>query len=80
MPTDDDNRADYFSPILGRRVVKIDGVEHLAATVAWTLATGEQPIGEIIHIDGDVNNLRFDNLRDSGKPIGGTNPATTANQ
>ena len=34
--------------------------------VSWAMQTGAWPIGEIIHINGDNSDNRFDNLRDSG--------------
>jgi hypothetical protein len=34
--------------------------------VVWAMTTGAWPVGDIIHVNGDNGDDRFDNLRDSG--------------
>lgn len=37
--------------------------------VIWAMKTGAWPVGEIIHLNGDNADNRFDNLRDDGVPL-----------
>jgi hypothetical protein len=34
--------------------------------VVWAMKTGAWPLGEIIHLNGDNSDNRFENLHDSG--------------
>lgn len=42
----------------------VSGRDFLAHRVAWLLATGEWPTGQIDHIDGNPSNNKWSNLRD----------------
>ena len=44
--------------------IRVDGVFFPAHRLAWLYMTGEMPRGIIDHIDGDIHNNRFNNLRD----------------
>lgn len=57
----DGERADYKG-LDGHRYVDIDDKPYRADTLAWMYVTGEW-IDEIEHIDGNPDNIRFDNLR-----------------
>lgn len=48
----------------GYRSIFIDGKSFLAHRVAWLLAHGAWPDGDIDHIDGNRQNNRIENLRD----------------
>jgi HNH endonuclease len=47
----------------GYLLVRVDGVRFLAHRLAWLLAHGEWPRGEIDHTDGEPSNNRITNLR-----------------
>jgi len=46
-----------------RRAIRIDGKLYLAHRVAWLMVTGEWPIMDIDHRNGDAGDNRFANLR-----------------
>ncbi len=48
----------------GRRVIRILGRLEFCNRLAWVYVTGDQPKGEIDHIDGNPSNDAFSNLRD----------------
>ncbi len=48
----------------GRRVIRILGRLEFCNRLAWIYETGQQPKGEIDHIDGNPSNDAFSNLRD----------------
>jgi hypothetical protein len=43
--------------------IGIDGNNHMAHRLAWLYMTGEHPVDEVDHCDGDVFNNRWVNLR-----------------
>jgi hypothetical protein len=47
----------------GYLTIRVDGHRYYAHRLAWLLALGEWPAGEIDHIDGDTGNNRLANLR-----------------
>lgn len=49
--------------------VSADGKTYLAHRIAWALATGEWPAGEIDHINGIRSDNRLANLRDVPRQI-----------
>ena len=48
-----------------RTTVNIRRTCYPAGRLAWFYMTGEWPVGEVIHMDHDGWNLRWDNLRDA---------------
>ena len=52
----------------GKRQVKMDLEGHLAADLIWVLQTGEPPVGNIVFINGDLDNTRMSNMRDDAYP------------
>ena len=53
----------------GRVVVRVDGRLYLAHRVAWLIETGEWPIGEIDHINGDPADNRRANMRCGSRSV-----------
>lgn len=51
----------------GRIVIRIAGRHYLAHRLAWLYVTGEWPRDEIDHVDLDVGNNRFGNLREASR-------------
>ena len=47
----------------GYRIITIDGREYFAHDLAWLHMTGEFPKGEVEHINGNINDDRWCNLR-----------------
>lgn len=54
-------------------LLKTCGVQTGAHRIAWLLATGDWPVGEIDHINGDKSDNRLCNLRDVDKMTNGAN-------
>ena len=48
----------------GSRFLSHNGKRYRAKRLAWLLATGQEPEGNIVHIDRDERNNRFRNLVD----------------
>ena len=55
--------AGYMKPE-GYTVIRINKIGYRASRLAWFYVTGEQPLYDIDHIDGDPRNNAFANLRD----------------
>ena len=49
--------------VKGYWCLHIDGSEYKAHRVAWKMSTGEDPLSEIDHKDGNKGNNRLENLR-----------------
>jgi hypothetical protein len=49
----------------GYRYIGLDGHVLLASHVAFVLMTGRRPLHNVSHVDGDLSNLRWDNLREA---------------
>jgi hypothetical protein len=47
----------------GYRYITIDGVEYRADQIVWKLVHGEDPPGDLEHINGDRADDRIANLR-----------------
>lgn len=58
------NTEAFTCDTTGRRTGRIFDRQYLAHRVIWALHTGEWPVGEIDHIDGNSSNNRWINLRD----------------
>lgn len=48
----------------GHIQIRIDGVLYMAHRVAWAIATGSWPDGEIDHVNHKRSDNRFENMRD----------------
>jgi len=57
----------------GYRYISIDRKNVFAHKLAWIVMTGKHPHGVIDHIDGDTQNNKWSNLRDTGKVVNGLN-------
>ena len=57
----------------GRRVVRVDGVLHLAYRIIWVYAYGIPPKNGIDHLNGDPTDNRIENLRDVPQEINSHN-------
>ena len=55
--------AGYMKPE-GYTVIRINKISYRASRLAWFYVTGEQPLYDIDHIDGNPRNNIFTNLRD----------------
>jgi hypothetical protein len=44
----------------------LDGHRYRTDHLIWKMQTGNDPIGDIVHVNGDNADNRWDNLRDSG--------------
>lgn len=53
----------------GYVVVRFEGVLQYAHRIIWLMKTGNWPVNDIDHIDGNPSNNRFDNLRDVPRAI-----------
>lgn len=53
----------------GRIVIRIDGRTYLRYRLAWLWMTGQWPIREIDHVDGDPANDRISNLREASRGL-----------
>lgn len=60
---DEDEAAGRLLPN-GYRYIMIDGLNYGAHRLVWFVTTGQWPIGQIDHRDGDHDNNRHSNLRD----------------
>lgn len=50
--------------LTGHLRIQVDGTLYYAHRIAWLMATGEWPAGDVDHIDGSPASNRFVNLRD----------------
>jgi hypothetical protein len=57
----------------GYRAISIDGHLYSAHRLAWLHATGEWPVDQIDHVDGERDNNRFGNLREATKSLNSIN-------
>lgn len=48
----------------GRRKVSVDRRTYFASRLVWFICSGEWPVHEVDHINGDCSDDRFENLRD----------------
>jgi HNH endonuclease len=55
----------------GYRVIELDGREHYAHDLAWLMQTGAWPQRRIEHINGNRNDNRWSNLRETEEPWSG---------
>lgn len=62
----------------GRFVIRVDGKLYLRSRLVWFWNTGEWPTKDIDHMDGNVQNDRFGNLRDVTRTINNQNKRTAA--
>lgn len=53
----------------GYRAIGFDGGIYKAHRLVWLHVTGEWPVGQIDHKDGDKDNNRFENLRDVSQSV-----------
>lgn len=57
--------AGTVGPSHGYRVVGIERAYYYAHRIIWKIVTGEDPVDQVDHIDGDRLNNRFANFRES---------------
>lgn len=55
----------------------IDGQKHLAHRIAWLIMTGSWPLNDVDHINCDMLDNRWENLRDVERYINNQNRAGT---
>jgi hypothetical protein len=57
------------TPSNGYLFITVEGAQRRAHRLAWLYMTGEWPLREIDHINGDRSDNRFENLRDVTRAI-----------
>ena|SRR5438105_9984711 len=61
---------------VGYRVIRVDGVTHLAHRLAWLHVHGDHPIAEIDHVNGNRMDNRITNLRQCSRGQNARNVTT----
>lgn len=56
--------------------IHVDGRQYFAHRLAWLYTTGDWPVGEIDHINGDRSDNRWVNLRDVSRAVNQQNRRT----
>lgn len=70
-------RAGSLSKALGYETIRVFDRAYWSHRLAWLHVTGEHPVGEIDHINGDRSDNRISNLRDVSRQINQQNMRKT---
>ena len=69
----DGRKASDASGLVRVGPTTVDGVQYTSYRIIWKMMTGYDPIHDIDHRDGDVQNCKWENLREATRSQNATN-------